>query len=234
MDDLPAFAANAALAAGLGTLIGFERHLRQHSAGMRTNALVALGAAMFVSLTRLVGDTTSPSRIASYIVSGVGFLGGGVILKEGTNVRGLTTAAGLWCSAAVGTLAGIGYGMHALVGTAFVLAVQLGLRLLAKWLDRALGVTTIAPAAYRLKVTCGEQDVLQVRALLASHLDAIPDLRVTSVSTSKAKRRKLAALTLNATAVHAEDRAIEDTVSRLLLEPGVRAASWEKVGPNPE
>lgn len=231
---MPTFAANAALAAGLGTLIGFERHLRQHSAGMRTNALVALGAAMFVSLTRLMGDTTSPSRIASYIVSGVGFLGGGVILKEGTNVRGLTTAAGLWCSAAVGTLAGIGYGLHAFVGTVFVLAVQLGLRLLAKWLDNVLGVTTIAPGAYRLKVVCGEQDLPTVRALLTRLLEAVPGLSATGVSTSKAKRRALAALTVRATAVHADDRAIEDAVARLLLEPVVRAASWEKVGPHPE
>ena len=87
--------------------MGLERQLHPHPAGLRTNALVCVGAALFVSLTHLLGDTNSPSRIASYIVSGVGFLGGGAILKEGPNVRGLTTAAGLWCSAAVGTMCGI-------------------------------------------------------------------------------------------------------------------------------
>ncbi len=102
--ELLDFTGNVALAALLGTLIGLERQLHQHPAGLRTNALVAIGAALFVSLTALMGDTSSPSRVAAYIVSGVGFLGGGAILKEGANVRGLTTAAGLWCSAAVGTM----------------------------------------------------------------------------------------------------------------------------------
>lgn len=233
MDDLLTFAANAALATFLGTLIGLERQLRQHPAGMRTNALVCLGAAMFVSLTRLMGDTNSPSRVASYIVSGVGFLGGGVILKEGINVRGLTTAASLWCSAAVGTLSGIGYGLHALVGTLFVLGVLLALRPLAKWVDRLQGVA-VAPGIYRLKVTCGEQDTALVRTVLARHLTTIPGATVTGVSTGKAKRRKRATLTAHVAAAPADDRAIQELVARILIEPGVRAASWEKLGPPPE
>ena len=111
------FAGNVGLALLFGTLIGVERQFRQHAAGLRTNALVSVGAAMFVSLSQLMNDQNSPSRIASYIVSGVGFLGGGVILKEGITVRGLTTAASLWCSAAVGTLAGAGFGSFGAVGT---------------------------------------------------------------------------------------------------------------------
>ena len=103
-------------ALALGTVIGLERQWRQHPAGLRTNALVAIGAALFVSLSRLVPGDASPTRVAAYVVSGVGFLGGGVILKEGANVRGITTAATLWCSAAVGTLTGMGFGLHAAVG----------------------------------------------------------------------------------------------------------------------
>jgi putative Mg2+ transporter-C (MgtC) family protein len=78
------FAGNVGLALLYGTLIGIERQIRKHPAGLRTNALVSVGAALFVSLSQLMDDKNSPSRIASYIVSGVGFLGGGVILKEGS------------------------------------------------------------------------------------------------------------------------------------------------------
>jgi putative Mg2+ transporter-C (MgtC) family protein len=102
------FLLNVVSALALGTVIGLERQWRQHQAGLRTNALVALGAALFVSLSRLMGDENSPTRIASYIVSGLGFLGGGVILRDGLTVKGMNTAATLWCTGAVGTLAGAG------------------------------------------------------------------------------------------------------------------------------
>ncbi len=107
---------NVGLALLLGPVIGLERQLRQHPAGLRTNALVSVGAALFVSLSSLLDDKNSPTRIAAYVVSEIGFLGGGVILKEGINVRGMNTAATLWCTAAVGTLVGSGFGLHAVVG----------------------------------------------------------------------------------------------------------------------
>jgi putative Mg2+ transporter-C (MgtC) family protein len=101
-----AFVLNTGAALLMGVAIGLERQWRQHSAGLRTNALVALGAALFVSLSILMDDTHSPTRIASYVVSGLGFLGGGVILRNGLTVKGLNTAATIWCSGAVGTSVG--------------------------------------------------------------------------------------------------------------------------------
>lgn len=94
------------LALVLGALIGAERQYRQRTAGLRTNALVALGASAFVDLARKLAGDVEAVRVISYIVSGIGFLGAGVIMKEGMNVRGLNTAATLWCSAAVGACAG--------------------------------------------------------------------------------------------------------------------------------
>ncbi|MDR0251735.1 MAG: MgtC/SapB family protein, partial [Brucellaceae bacterium] len=88
----------------LGGIIGFERQWRQRLAGLRTNTLVAVGAATFVLFASLVDGDTSPTRVAAQIVSGIGFLGAGIIFKEGFNVRGLNTAATLWCSAAVGVM----------------------------------------------------------------------------------------------------------------------------------
>jgi putative Mg2+ transporter-C (MgtC) family protein len=138
--DLPIFlifTMNVAAALLMGAVLGLERQYRGHPAGLRTNALVSLGAALFVSLAtkHLLDDTNSPTRMASYVVSGIGFLGGGVILREGFNVRGMNTAATLWCSGAVGALCGSGFVPHALVGALAVLAIHLGLRPLAHWID---------------------------------------------------------------------------------------------------
>jgi putative Mg2+ transporter-C (MgtC) family protein len=99
---------NLFIAACLGASIGLERQWRQHLAGLRTNTLVALGAAIFITYGRAVSDADGATRIAAQVVTGIGFLGAGVIFKEGLNVRGLNTAATLWCSAAVGLLAGEG------------------------------------------------------------------------------------------------------------------------------
>ena len=93
----------------IGVAIGAERQFRRHPAGLRTNALVCVGAALFVSMPRLIGATEDPTRMAATVVSGLGFLGGGVILREGLNLRGLNTAATLWCSGAVGALSGAGF-----------------------------------------------------------------------------------------------------------------------------
>src|SRR5215469_13086584 len=137
--DILHFALRIGVALLLGSLIGLERQFRQHPAGLRTNALVAVGAALFVSLSDLLSnDKADPTRIASYIVSGIGFLGGGVILRDGLNVKGMNTAATLWCSAAVGTLSGAGFPGHALIGTATVLGLHLGLRPVGRWVDSRL------------------------------------------------------------------------------------------------
>jgi putative Mg2+ transporter-C (MgtC) family protein len=95
MTDLINFIMNIGAALLLGMAIGVERHYRQHPAGLRTNALVSLGAALFVSLALEYPGESSPTRMASYVISGMGFLGGGVILREGLNVRGMNTAATL-------------------------------------------------------------------------------------------------------------------------------------------
>ena len=108
-------------------------------AGTRTNALVAAGAAAFVMCGLLLeNDPSARGRIVSYVVSGVGFLGAGVIFKEGGNVRGLNTAATIWCSAAIGALSGLGALNLALVLAVTVLLANMGLRPLAYRLHPAI------------------------------------------------------------------------------------------------
>lgn len=92
---------------------------------------------MFVMMGGLIGGEGSQGRVAAYVVSGIGFLGGGAILKDGFSIRGLNTAATLWCTAAVGTLAGLGYTTFSLLGTVAILAANVLLRPLAQRINRA-------------------------------------------------------------------------------------------------
>src|ERR1700704_3637516 len=118
-------AANLGVAVAVGAAIGFERQWRQRLAGLRTNTLVALGAASFVVFENLLSTEASPTRVAAQVVSGIGFLGAGIIFREGLNVRGLNTAATLWCSAAVGLFAGSGAHLQAGLAAGLIVGVNL-------------------------------------------------------------------------------------------------------------
>src|ERR1700732_3260501 len=119
------FAIRLIVALLLGALVGAERQWRQRTAGLRTSCLVALGSAMFVMMGGLIAGDGSQGRVAAYVVSGIGFIGGGVILKDGFSIRGMNTAATLWCTAAVGTLAGLGRLDFAAMGALGVLSANL-------------------------------------------------------------------------------------------------------------
>src|SRR5690349_18844966 len=149
---------------GLGALIGIERQYRARMAGLRTNALVAAGATLFVLLSAhgFTGGTADPTRVAAQIVSGIGFLGGGVILREGLTVRGLNTAATLWCSAAVGALAGAGLHLMAVAGTVAVVAVHLVFRPLGRVLDRRPDTGEETPATYTFLAVTRDDDEAHV------------------------------------------------------------------------
>jgi putative Mg2+ transporter-C (MgtC) family protein len=126
---IQSFATRFAVALVFGALIGLERQWRHRMAGTRTNALVAGGAAAFVKSGTLVpGDPSAQGRIVSYVVSGVGFLGAGVIFKESTQVQGLNTAATIWCSAAVGVVTALGYVYYAAIVMSGVLLTNIALR----------------------------------------------------------------------------------------------------------
>jgi putative Mg2+ transporter-C (MgtC) family protein len=119
------------VAAALGGAIGIEREFREREAGLRTHLLVCVGAALFTVVSAYAfadfryglesGITLDPTRVAAQIVTGIGFLGAGAIIRQGLSIRGLTTAAGLWVVAAIGMAAGAGYYTAALITTAVVL-----------------------------------------------------------------------------------------------------------------
>ncbi|MEU9993294.1 MgtC/SapB family protein [Streptomyces sp. NPDC048045] len=215
------FALRLATGVACGALIGVERQWRARTAGLRTNALVAVGATLFVLYSEAVGDAGSPTRVASYVVSGIGLLGGGVILREGGGVRGLNTAATLWCSAAVGVLAASGRLAPCLVGTATVLAVHLMLRPAGRLIDR---VPQRDPDSEGVDATvhlvCERGEETHVRALLSQALvgDGLAPTGPRVRRDDEGSTSLRAAVSLNGDPA----RALEQLVARLSLEPGVR------------
>src|ERR1700748_2522254 len=136
-----------------GTLIGAERQYRERSAGLRTNVLVCVGAAAFVDLADDLAGADGAVRLIAYVVSGIGSLGAGAIMKEGMNVRGLNTAATLWASAAVGCCAGAGLVAQAGLLTIFVLGGNTLLRPLVNAIDRIPINEQTSEASYDVMVT---------------------------------------------------------------------------------
>ena len=217
---------NLAVALCLSAVIGFERQWRNRLAGLRTNTLVALGAAMFVVFEQLFPDESSPTRVAAQVVSGIGFLGAGLIFREGMSVRGLNTAATLWCSAAIGVLAGAGYLAYAALATGFVVFVNLLLRPIVSFINRQPLVSTELEIGYAVSLTCRAPDEAHVRALLLQGLVG-SGLALRGLDSNDVDAGGRVAVTAHLTASNRVDADVEKIVGRLSLEPAVTAASWQ-------
>lgn len=129
--SLTDFVLRVGVALILGSLIGAEREWRNKLAGLKTNALVCVGSALFTCIGFYTGGGSTyadPTRIAAQVASGIGFLGAGVIMRDGMTIRGLTTAATVWCAAAIGTMAGAGLLVYSVVGTCFIFGSNLVLK----------------------------------------------------------------------------------------------------------
>jgi putative Mg2+ transporter-C (MgtC) family protein len=219
-------AINLAVATILSATIGFERQWRQRLAGLRTNTLVAIGAASFVIFASLTPGEASPTRVAAQVVSGIGFLGAGLIFREGMSVRGLNTAATLWCSASIGVLAGAGNLLYATLATAFVLFVNLLLRPIVSFINRQPLTATELVVGYLVSITCRSADEAHVRALLLQAL-AGSNLALHRLDSTDQPESERVAVTASVTASHRVDADVEKIVGRLSLEPTVSAARWQ-------
>jgi putative Mg2+ transporter-C (MgtC) family protein len=177
-----AFFERLAIATLLGLAIGLERQWRQRAAGLHTSTLVAAGAALFVSVPELAGSSDT-WRIAAQVVTGVGFLAGGVILREGFNVRGLTTAATLWATAAVGVLVGTGFEIQATVGAAVIVATNLVCLPLGDLVSRIPRAGEQVATTYTLTVDCKEGARPAVRERILQYVRKTA-LSLTSMSSS--------------------------------------------------
>jgi putative Mg2+ transporter-C (MgtC) family protein len=208
----------------LGTLIGAERQYRQRTAGLRTNVLVALGAAAFVDLAMRLTGADGAVRVIAYVVSGIGFLGAGVIMKQGLDVRGLNTAATLWASAAVGSCAGADMVAQAVALTVFVLAGNTLLRPLVNAINRIPLDEKALEATYYFKLAVTAEALPDMRDQLVERLENAnyPVAGIEVVETSDDLLEIVAKLV--STAVDPNE--LNAVVSDLQRQPGVRHATW--------
>lgn len=207
-----------------GGLIGFERQWRQRLAGLRTNTLVAIGAATFVVFAGLFPGEASPTRIAAQVVSGIGFLGAGIIFKEGLNVRGLNTAATLWCSAAVGLLCGAGFHAHAAIATCFIISVNLLLRPLVQMIGRHPVPAAELDSNYAISIVCHGEAEAHIRALLLRDMGTV--LHIRELESSNIEDSNRVEVRASVRSDDRQDRLLEHIIGRLSLEPLVTGARW--------
>lgn len=225
--DLPSFLdtlVSLATAFLLGGLIGLERQYRQRTAGLRTNVLVAVGAAIFVDIANRLAGAEGATRVIAYVVSGIGFLGAGVIMREDGNVRGLNTAATLWCSAAVGACAGADLIVEALMGTVFILAANTLLRPIVNRINRQPLDTEAVEVTNTVHLIAPKNWQKQAMQLLDSELEQAQyparDIDARAFGDDAVEIEAV----LTATGVDGDE--LDALVARLLASPFVTQAFW--------
>ena len=223
---LTAAAFDLIVALTCGAVIGSERQIRQRMAGLRTNALVSLGAAGFVIFSQLFPNEVSQTRVAAQVVSGIGFLGAGIIFRDGFNVHGLNTAATLWCSAGVGLLAGAGAWPFALLLTGLVMFINLGLRPLVKLLKKYTAAGVPITRSYRVALTCLPMDEAAMRGLILRTL-ANGGLHLSEISAQPSDGKVEMSATVTGEGM--SDQMLEQAVQRLAAESGLLKLRWEAV-----
>jgi putative Mg2+ transporter-C (MgtC) family protein len=207
-----------------GAVIGAERQYRQRSAGLRTNVLVSVGAAAFVDLANHLAGADGSVRVIAYVVSGIGFLGAGAIMKEGMNVRGLNTAATLWASAAVGSCAGADMVAQSAALTLFVVAGNTLLRPLVNAIDRIPLNEQTSEASYEVIVTTDAVNVANMRDNLNERLEAAKyPIRETNVVYRSNDNVEIAARLVS---LAVDPKELDTVVAELSKLTGVRHATW--------
>lgn len=211
------------VALALGTVIGAERQYRQRNAGLRTNALVALGASAFVDLGMRLNGDEGATRVLAYVASGVGFLGAGVILKEGMNIRGLNTAATIWCSAVTGAYAGADREAEAILLAFFVLAGNTFLRPFVTFIERRPIDESATEAIFEMRLIVAEPDRDAIRDLLFEKLEAA-SYPVRQIEEFERDGELEVVATLSPTSVVAAE--LDAVTSELEQVPGISHATW--------
>ncbi len=231
--DLLEFFLRLLVAILLGAVIGFERQYRQRSAGLRTNTLVSSGAAIFILLSAALTSATEmadPSRVAGQIVTGIGFLGAGVIMKDGVTVKGLNTAATIWCSAAVGALAGAGLLIEATVAATAIVAIHLVLRPLGSKLEkRPYAADEDVSTLYLFEVRCKAEVENHIRALLMQYIKQDKDLQLKTLKSLDDESPAKAAIQAEIVATANKDQVMEKAAGRLTVLQGVTYVGWEVI-----
>ncbi len=208
----------------LGSVVGFERQFRQRTAGLRTNVLVAVGAAIFVDLAFRISGPDGGARVVSYVVSGVGFLGAGAIMREGGSIRGLNTAATLWGSAAIGACAGASLLLEAVVATCFVLAANTLLRPVVSYINRQPVDSQTTEMTNVIHIIANVEHRQAAMTLLEEVLEAeqlpLSEIKIDQFSENEVEIEA----TLTEASVEEED--LDRVTALIAANPAVRQAFW--------
>lgn len=217
---------NMAFALVMGAIIGSERQFRGRMAGLRTNALVSLGAAAYVVFAALFPDDINPTRVAAQVVSGIGFLGAGIIFRDGFNIQGINTAATLWCSAAVGLISGSGHLAYAAALTSLIVFSNLGLRPIVRRLKKAEARNARGFQTYQLKVSSLHKDGKEIRALL---LGALGENGFGLSQIASRGDDDIMELIAEVQGMAADRANLESVMAKISLDGRVLRASWDTV-----
>jgi putative Mg2+ transporter-C (MgtC) family protein len=188
--------------------------------------LVAVGAAMFCLIAAMSPHEASPTRIAAQIASGIGFLGAGVILRDGLNIRGLNTAATLWCAAAAGAIAGSGFPLPAVAASLMILGTNLFLRQLTSTFEAFQDTRLRREVRYEVHVLCEGHGRQHVRALVRTTIRESALVLVSFRSAMLDAGQQCQIVTVLATAERFNQE-VEDLIARLSTEDGVVSAAWQ-------
>lgn len=222
--ELLDFATRIVVALLLGMFIGFERQLTGHPAGIRTNMLICLGSCMFLMFPMIM-DSDDIQRVASYIVSGVGFLCSGVIFKENGTVKGLNTAATLWCTAAIGLLASSGMFSYAIIATVVLLMANVIFRPLSQKVN-PLDSFNEDESFYKINIICHEDDELKVRSAILKEAKETK-LTLTELDTKELDDKKVQIEATYRFIGQRIDDKIENLVTNLSIKHGIKKVGWE-------
>ena len=209
-----------------GFAIGLERQFTGHNTGIRINVLISMGACLFTLFSQLMGvyDTT---RIAAQVVTGIGFLCSGIMFKEGANVRGLNTAATMWCTAAIGVLTSSGQLHFATIAVAILIGSNLIFRLVADKIPvLSLPIFSQEESTYVLSVTCTEADEFHIRSAIIKRLRQ-SQMRLTNLESADDIGNKVEIEATIQNHGRQRDEYIETLTSQVALEKGVTKAGWE-------
>lgn len=212
------------LSISLGFFIGLERQITGHTAGIRINVLISMGSCLFMMFPIIYGSD-EVCRIASYIVSGVGFLCSGVIFKDGGTVRGLNTAATLWCTAAIGVLASSGNYLFATVATGILIISNLLFRPLALKVKPMTGWEE-SEKIYRISVTCRETLETDIRSMLING-NTCKTLYLNHLDSGDVVGDKVEIIAEYCSVGSSKNHVLESIVCRILKIPDVVSAGWE-------
>ena len=208
------FLARIVAALLLSFAVGLERQWRRRAIGLRTNVLVCIGAFLFVAVSVMLGS--NDLKIAAQVVSGIGFLGAGVILKDGLNIRGLNTAATLWCSAALGVLCAYGLIIEAVTGTFFILVANILLR----YITRKLMKHNMAHLKdYVIEVVTSKDKELILRTTLIQSISE-EAISISGLETKEIENERVG-IYLYVSMDNKNEEAVKHLITRFTMEPEV-------------